>query len=311
MPRPICPECGETEEGYAEMCTDLLRSIHDKQDEEALKANKARTALRDALNARKPKAAMPGLVCSKCGETGNKHTKSCNSLSKPMLNDQDQETSDKGSAKAVPKQEGGINSINSAAHRKAYAEGQVINNTRGIIKTTRIMVDNGNITQYSCAISPQFMKQMGLKYAQINRGSIPTAGKGSGMRKLGISEKFKIKLKGIKKTYEVDAIVCDLQDNINIGTKFLQMMATTNMNEGAPGAAPTLTFYKDGVTLTAEDNQIPLIQTVYDENEEEPEGTKDQCNMEPEEPTNPGGDFNMEPEPNKHERESRPTTRGT
>ena len=168
------------------------------------------------------------------------------------------------------------------------------------------MVDNGNITQYSCAISPQFMKQMGLKYAQINRGSIPTAGKGSGMRKLGISEKFKIKLKGIKKTYEVDAIVCDLQDNINIGTKFLQMMATTNMNEGAPGAAPTLTFYKDGVTLTAEDNQIPLIQTVY-ENEEEPEGTKDQCNMEPEEPTNPGGDLNMEPEPNK--RESRPTTR--
>merc|ERR1712074_80483 len=106
------PGCGETGKGHAKDCNDMLKPLHDKQDQEALKANKARTALRDALNARKPKAAMPGLICSKCGETGNKHTESCNSLSKPMLNDQDQETSDKGSAKAVPRQEGGINSIN-------------------------------------------------------------------------------------------------------------------------------------------------------------------------------------------------------
>ena len=122
------------------------------------------------------------------------------------------------------------------------------------------------------------------------------------MRVLGVSEKFKIKLKGIKKTYEVQAMVCELQDCINIGTKFLQMMATTSMNEGIPGTVPTLTFYKDGVTLTAEHSKIPLIQTVY---EDEPEGIEGQCNMEPEVPIDPKGDFSMEPEPNKQERESR------
>ena len=124
------------------------------------------------------------------------------------------------------------------------------------------------------------------------------------MRKLGVSEKFKIKLKGIKKTFEVQALVCELNDSINIGTKFLQMMATTSMNKGIPGTVPTLTFYKDGVTLTAEHSKMPWIQMVY---EDEPEGIEGQCNMEPEVPTDSGGDFSMEPELDKQERESRST----
>ena len=35
MPRLICPVCGETGEGHADTCTDLLRPVHDEQDREA------------------------------------------------------------------------------------------------------------------------------------------------------------------------------------------------------------------------------------------------------------------------------------
>ena len=36
VPHPAYPQCNETREGHKDMCTDLLKPMHDQQDRESL-----------------------------------------------------------------------------------------------------------------------------------------------------------------------------------------------------------------------------------------------------------------------------------
>ena len=55
----------------------------------------------------------------------------------------------------------------------------------------------------------------------------------------------------------------------------------TDMEGGGPGTVPSITFYRDGVTLTAENSNVLLIQTVIDD---KPEGIEEYSGKELEEP---------------------------
>ena len=125
------------------------------------------------------------------------------------------------------------------------------------------MVDNGNLTRTGVAVSEKFMQTLQLGYNSVGKGIVPTARKGQGMTNLGISEEFTLRLNGLMKAYNVKALVCrELNDDINVGTSFLQKISEKRMGDG-PWNAPMLTFYQDGVTLTTTEKQeIPLVQTM-------------------------------------------------
>ena len=100
-------------------------------------------------------------------------------------------------------------------HRRAYADGQAHNTTKGVKKPVKIMIDQGNLTAQGVAVSEKFMTKMNLGYSKLGRGVVPTAGAGHGMTNLGISEQFSLKLNGIIKTFSVKALVCqELIDKI-------------------------------------------------------------------------------------------------
>ena len=88
------------------------------------------------------------------------------------------------------------------------------------------MIDNGNISKNGIVMSEKFMQKLQLKYVKLQRGIIPTAGEHQGMTRLGVTEAFTLKLKGISNVYNVRALVCqELSDEINIGTQFLQSIS--------------------------------------------------------------------------------------
>ena len=134
-------------------------------------------------------------------------------------------------------------------HQKAYMMAQVQNPGKGIQKGMRVMEDNGNLTHTGVAMSEKFMQTLQLGYSSVGKGTVPTARKGQGMTNLGISEEFTLRLHGLKKAYNMKAIVCRELSDINVGTSFLQKISEKKMGDG-PGNTPTLTFYQDGVTIT-------------------------------------------------------------
>ena len=96
------------------------------------------------------------------------------------------------------------------------------------------------------------------------------------MTNVGVSEDFSLKIDGLKNIYSVKALVCwELSDPINVGTGFQQKMSTQIMPDAMEGKKqensnnPTLTFYKNGVTLTRGDKSMPLIQTLREEQEKQ------------------------------------------
>ena len=103
---------------------------------------------------------------------------------------------------ATPYAAPGIHGLGSV-HRRAYADGQAHNTTKGVKKLVKIMIDQGNLTSQGVAVSEKFMRKMSLGYSKLGRGVVPTAGAGHGMTHLGISEQFSLKLNGISKTFSV------------------------------------------------------------------------------------------------------------
>ena len=181
---------------------------------------------------------------------------------------------------ATPYAAPGINGLGSV-HRRAYADGQAHNTTKGVKKPVKIMIDQGNLTSQGVAVSEKFMEKMNLGYSKLGRGLVPTAGAGHGMTNLGISEQFSLKLNGISKTFSVKALVCrELIDEINLGQGFFQRISRP-LSETL-GDEPRLHFYKDGTRLTLNRESIPLIQTIT--------MVEEDSGMEPE------GDSGMEPE---------------
>ena len=56
-------------------------------------------------------------------------------------------------------------------------------------------------------ISEEFFRQMGLTYHSMRRGKVGTAVEGSRMERLGITNPFSMKLKGINKRFLMQALV--------------------------------------------------------------------------------------------------------
>ena len=181
---------------------------------------------------------------------------------------------------ATPYAAPGIHGLGSV-HRRAYADGQAHNTTKGVKKPVKIMIDQGNLTSQGVAVSEKFMKKMSLGYSKLGGGVVPTAGSGHGMTNLGISEQFTLKLNGISKTFSVKALVCrELIDEINLGQGLFQKISRP-LSETL-GDEPRLHFYKDGTRLTLNKESIPLIQIismVEEDSDMEPEG---KSGMEPE-----------------------------
>ena len=214
-------------------------------------------------------------TCPTCRETGEGHAKWCQDPLKTAHDREDEQgfreiwTSagrDPPHADLLDTDVGSIHcmGVKGTAHKRAYAIGQAFNTQRGIQKPVKIMVDNGNLVKTGVAVSEEFMRKMALGYSTLGRGTVPTAGKGQGMTNLGISQSFSLKIQGMKKTYEIKALVCkELSDDINIGTGFLQQISKESMTNPG-GKAPCLHFYQDGVTLTAGGCKIPLVQTLGD-----------------------------------------------
>ena len=161
---------------------------------------------------------------------------------------------------ATPYAAPGIHCLGSV-HRRAYADGQTHNTTKGDKKPVKIMIDQGNLTSQGVAVSEKFMTKMNLGYSKLGRGVVPTAGARHGMTNLGISEQFSLKLNGISKTFSVKALVCpELIDKINLGQGFFQKISRP-LSETL-GDEPRLHFYKDGTRLTLNKESTPLIQTI-------------------------------------------------
>ena len=190
-----------------------------------------------------------------------------------------------------------INTVEETAHRQAYALGRAYNTRKGVQKSYKLMVDNGNTTSLGVVVNEEFMRQMNLGYATLGQGTVPTAARSQGMTNLGVSENFSLRINGLKKVYSVKALVCrELSDPINIGTGFLQHMSNEKMSEARKrqekSQNPTLTFYKDGVTLTRGDKSIPLVQTLREEQEKQEGGSS----KEPEDTHKDVEDISKEPE---------------
>ena len=154
----------------------------------------------------------------------------------------------------------GINCLG-PGHRKAYARGRAHNMVKGVKRSIRVMIDNGNLVSQGVAVSSKFMEKMGLGYSSLGRGRVPTAGSGA-MTNMGISEPFSLKLDGISKTFTVKALVCkELSDEVNIGTGFFQKISVPFSETS--GKVPCLRFYRDGTTLSVNDESIPLIKSIH------------------------------------------------
>ena len=78
---------------------------------------------------------------------------------------------------ATPYTAPGIHCLGSV-HRRAYAEGQAHNTTKGVKKPVKIMIDQGNLTSQGVAVSEKFMRKMSLGYSKLGGGVVPTAGAG-------------------------------------------------------------------------------------------------------------------------------------
>ena len=125
----------------------------------------------------------------------------------------------------------------------AYAMGSV-RDAQGKLLHIRVLVDSGNLIKTGVAISEKFHKQLGVGYSQQNTGKVGTAGKGSTMLKLGKSNDFRLRIKGISKVFIIHGatVVKTLLDSINLGTGFLQTVAQST------GLIPEIKFHRNGTT---------------------------------------------------------------
>ena len=148
--------------------------------------------------------------------------------------------------------------ISKSHSRAAYAYATV-QNAQGKILKTKVLIDSGNLISTGVAINEKFHKQLGVGYYRQNIGKVGTAGKGTCMTKLGRSNKFCLKIQGIKQTFTVckATVIRNLIDEINLGTGFLQTV------EKSTGHKPLIQFHGHGTTFICGKDSIELLEKIY------------------------------------------------
>ena len=90
---------------------------------------------------------------------------------------------------------------------QVFIQGEIRNDNTGKTCEARILVDQGKLTNQGAVISEEFFRWIGLTYQSMRWGKVGTVAEGSRMERLGITNPFSIKLKGIYKRFLMQALV--------------------------------------------------------------------------------------------------------
>ena len=137
------------------------------------------------------------------------------------------------------------------ASNKAYVYGKLRNNEDGTDISIKIMVDQGNLLENGVAMSEECFNKLKLKYSKLQKSRVGTAAQSSPMTKLGISQTFSLRLKGITKVFRTKAtIIRELSDHLNLGGGFLQRIKAV------------LAFQPNGTELQVDNRAVELIKKI-------------------------------------------------
>ena len=129
--------------------------------------------------------------------------------------------------------------IRNLACKKNYIYGQVSEPDKNSQIMVKITVDSGNNVRNSVAIREEFRKKIGAKFCSLKENTIKTAGE-ENLTQLGECW-VSIKIKGFPKVISKANVLKELKDNINVGTAFMQRLASKSKT--------SLEFTKDGTIL--------------------------------------------------------------
>ena len=100
-----------------------------------------------------------------------------------------------------------------------------LDGVRGSVQT-KALVDTGNNVIEETAINHSFHEKLGVGFKNKTQQLIGTAGAGSRIKKIGLSNPIKLKFKDSNRTFEINPTVIEnLSDTLNIGDRFLSTLS--------------------------------------------------------------------------------------